>query len=103
MRSAPKSRRLPGGIRQCMTTPTLNSATANGRYRGTKPIATSIVVAGNRLTKLLITGCRTSAITLWGKRTRRLRNAVVKSAQIIIAVITMMSPGQWLIPHIWLA
>ncbi|MBD3698481.1 hypothetical protein IE982_05670 [Enterobacter hormaechei] len=71
-----------------ITTPTLNNPSATGRYHGTKPMATSSVVAGNRLTKLLITGCRISANTLCGNRTARVRNATLRRNQIATASAT---------------
>ncbi|SAJ31592.1 Uncharacterised protein [Enterobacter cloacae] len=77
-----------------ITTPTLNNPSASGRYHGTKPMATSSVVAGNRLTKLLITGCRISASTLCGNRTARVRNATPRRNQIATASATRISPGQ---------
>ncbi|MNV68076.1 hypothetical protein D3C71_1609060 [compost metagenome] len=52
------------------------------------------MVAGNRLTKLLITGWRISASTLCGKRTARVMNARVSKNQIAIASDTRISPGQ---------
>ena len=64
-----------------------NSSSESGRNHGTKPIATSIVVAGNRLTKLLATGWRISCSTLHGKRMAREINAIVSSAQIIAAMV----------------
>ena len=57
-------------------------------------MATSIVVAGKRLTKLLITGCRISASTLRGKRTARVKNATVSKNQHTTARATNPSPGQ---------
>jgi hypothetical protein len=55
-------------------------------------MATSMVVAGNRLTKLLATGWRISCSTLCGKRTARLINASASSAQTTVATITRPSP-----------
>lgn len=55
-------------------------------------MATSMVVAGNRLTKLLATGWRISCSTLCGKRTARLINASASSAQTRVATITRPSP-----------
>jgi hypothetical protein len=65
---------------------------ASGRHQGARPIDTSNVVAGNRLTKLLLTGCRISCSTLAGKRIARLINAILSRTHIAIASVTSPSP-----------
>ncbi len=49
------------------------------------PMATSSVVAGNRLIKLLCTGWRSSACILGQNVTARQTNATLSSSQTIIA------------------